>query len=96
MDRVSDCVIYFVGDAADAFAAPVVVDDLFAFFFLCFLVVAPDLPVDVDAEAGADAVAGAVCAGGVAAVVPSASVTVENAATTSAATKCFMKSRSRC
>ena len=55
----------------------------FAFFFLAFLVV-PDF-------AGAGLDADACGAGGEAGVVPCANATAENAVTTSAASKCFMK-----
>ena len=53
---------YFVGEAVDAFAAPV---DFFAFFFLDFVWVVPDLPVLVDGAAAVAAGAGDADAGGV-------------------------------
>jgi len=74
---------YFVGEAVDAFPAPVV---FFAFFFLVFFV-EPDLAVVDD---GVEAVAAGADAAGVAGVVPCAKATAQNAVATSAATKRFM------
>ena len=76
---------YFVGDAAVELDELVELVGFFAFFFLAFLVV-PDF-------AGAGAVADAWGADGEAGVVvPCANATDDNAVTTSAASKCFMKS----
>ena len=73
---------YFVGDAAVELVELV---DFFAFFFLDFLVVPDFAGAGADADAwGADGEAGV--------VVPCANATDDNAVTTSAASKCFMKS----
>src|ERR1700740_174182 len=76
---------YFVGEAADAFAAPV---DFFAFFFLDFFVVVDWVGV-ADGAAAVAAGAGAGVAGA-AGVVPWARAAAQNAAVTSAASKRFM------
>jgi len=53
---------YFVGDAVDAFAAPV---DFFAFFFFAFFVVVPDFAGEDDGVDADAAGAGVADAGGV-------------------------------
>jgi hypothetical protein len=74
-------VVYLVGDVPGVF---VELAGFFAFFFLAFLVVPDFAGAEVDDDAwGVDGEAG---------VVPCAYATAQSAVTTSAASKCFMKS----